>query len=93
MRAANPVYCLMIRRWAPMALLWRLIGRIPAWACRIGPCHPGWRVSALRCWVRILPAAARRWVARRRLPRWMVEVDISPDCAHCRRFMEARHGG
>lgn len=95
MNAMGETYCLIIRRWArwaPMALLWRIVGHIPAWACRLTPCTMGWRVSAARWWLRPLPVATRHWLGYH-LPRWMVEKNISPDCANCRRFIRESHCG
>ena len=85
---ANATYCLQIRwftKLLPMPWLCRALRKIPTWAYRVRPCVMGWRQTKLRLWLRLLPRPAMRWFVVH-LPGWMVEADVSPNCAACTRF-------
>jgi len=87
----NAAYCIQVRWFAkmlPMPRLCRAIGRIPTWAYRVQPCTMGWRQTELRLWLRLLPRPVRQWLGVR-LPGWLVETDVSPNCTACARFHRA----
>ena len=91
MNTEHTHYCLQVShwaRWAPMTWIWLLCGRIPSWACRVCPCVNGWRQFVPRRWTRLLPRSVR-WEIAARLPRFLTQKDISPDCVTCQRFLNS----
>jgi len=75
-----------------MVWVWRAFGNIPSWACRVQPCMMGWRQIVPRWWVRLLPRPVGQWFCAR-LPRWLTEADVSPNCLGCQRLQQAASPG